>query len=68
MTKAKRDMTEGPIFGPIFLFVVPIILTGMLQMLYNMADNIVVGQFSGDELAGMTSMILISRQLRRWKI
>ena len=51
MTKAKRDMTEGPIFGPIFLFVVPIILTGMLQMLYNMADNIVVGQFSGDELA-----------------
>ena len=51
MTKTKRDLTEGPLFGPIFFFVVPIILTGMLQMLYNMADNIVVGQFSGDELA-----------------
>lgn len=51
MTKAKRDLTEGPLFVPIFTFVVPIILTGMLQILYNMADNIVVGRFSGDELA-----------------
>ena len=49
--KKKRDLTEGPLFIPIFLFVVPIILTGLLQMLYNMADNIVVGQFSGDDLA-----------------
>ncbi len=51
MAKSKRDLTEGPLFGPIFLFVLPIILTGMLQILYNMADNIVVGRFSGDELA-----------------
>lgn len=51
MAKTKRDLTEGALFGPIFFFVVPIILTGMLQMFYNMADNIVVGQFSGDELA-----------------
>ena len=50
-TKTKRDLTEGPLFVPIFTFVVPIILTGMLQILYNMADNIVVGRFSGDELA-----------------
>ena len=49
--KVKRDLTEGPLFGPIFMYVIPIILTGMLQMLYNMADNIVVGQFSGDEFA-----------------
>ena len=32
-------------------YVVPIILTGLLQILYNMADNIVVGRFSGDDLA-----------------
>ena len=50
-TKTKRDLTEGPLFVPIFTFVVPIILTGMLQILYNMADNIVVGRFSGDDLA-----------------
>lgn len=49
--KAKRDLTEGPLFLPMISFVIPIILTGMLQMLYNMADNIVVGQFSGDGLA-----------------
>ena len=49
--KTKRDLTQGPLFGPIFFFVVPIILTGMLQIMYNMADNIVVGRFSGDDLA-----------------
>lgn len=49
--KAKRDLTEGPLFLPMISFVIPVILTGMLQMLYNMADNIVVGQFSGDGLA-----------------
>ena len=53
MTKAKkeRDLTQGPLFLPIFTYVVPIILTGLLQVIYNMADTIVVGQFSGDELA-----------------
>ncbi len=51
LAKNKRDLTEGPLFIPIFTFVVPIILTGILQILYNIADNIVVGRFSGDELA-----------------
>ncbi len=51
MAKTKQNLTEGPIFVPMIQFVIPIILTGMLQMLYNMADNIVVGRFSGDELA-----------------
>ena len=50
-TKPKRDLTEGPLFLPMLYFVIPIILTGMLQILYNMADNIVVGRFSGDDLA-----------------
>lgn len=50
-TKTKRDLTEGPLFLPMIYFVIPIILTGMLQILYNMADNIVVGRFSGDDLA-----------------
>ena len=51
MAKAKRDLTEGHLFIPMLLFVIPIILTGMLQMCYNMADNVVVGRFSGDDLA-----------------
>ncbi|MBO7303947.1 MAG: MATE family efflux transporter [Clostridia bacterium] len=49
--KAKPNFTTGPIFFRIFLFVIPIILTGLLQVAYNMADHIVVGQWSGDENA-----------------
>ena len=48
---AKRDLTSGQLFLPMIGFVVPIILTGLLQVLYNMADNIVVGRYSGEELA-----------------
>ena len=46
--KKKKDFTQGPILLPMLLFVLPIMATGILQVLYNMADNIVVGQFSGD--------------------
>ena len=44
----KPNFTEGPIFWRLFMFTLPIIATGLLQVCYNMADNIVVGQFSGD--------------------
>ena len=45
-TKQKKSITEGPIFFKITAFAIPIMLTGILQMLYSMADNIVVSQFS----------------------
>ncbi len=49
MVRAKKaDFTEGRLFFPIFFFTLPIIATGILQLLYNTADQIVVGQFSGD--------------------
>ena len=48
LAKQKKDFTTGPILGAMFAFVLPIIATSMLQVLYNMADNIIVGQFSGD--------------------
>lgn len=53
MTAAKKklSLTEGPLFFRIILFALPIMATGILQILYNMADNIVVGRFSGDEFA-----------------
>ena len=47
----KKDFTKGPIFSRLFLFAIPLILSGLLQVGYNMADNIVVGKFSGDDLA-----------------
>jgi len=49
--KKQKDLTEGPIFTQMLSFVIPIMLTGILQLLYNMADHIVVGQFSGNEYA-----------------
>ncbi len=46
--KIQPQFVEGPIFSKIFLFAVPIMLTGLLQHCYNLADNVVVGRFSGD--------------------
>ena len=51
MVKTKARLTEGPIFFRLFLFSVPIMLSSLLQVAYNMIDSIIVGQFSGDELA-----------------
>lgn len=45
--KKQIDMLEGPLFGGILRFTIPIILTNLLQMLFNTADMIVVGQYCG---------------------
>lgn len=47
----RRSFTEGGLFFKILLFALPIMATSILQMLYAAADNIVVGRFSGDEVA-----------------
>ena len=44
----KVDMTEGPFLKKMIAFAIPLIITGLLQCLYNAADLIVVGQFRGD--------------------
>ncbi len=49
--KIKKNFTEGPLFFRILFFSVPVMLTGLLQIFYNMADNVIVGRFSGDPLA-----------------
>lgn len=41
------DMTNGSIFTKILAFSVPLMLTGILQLLFNAADVIVVGKFAG---------------------
>ncbi len=40
------DMTNGNFFKKIVIFCLPLIFTGILQLLYNAADLIVVGTFS----------------------
>ena len=40
-------MLEGPLFPSIVRFTIPIILTSLLQLLFNAADLVVVGRFCG---------------------
>ena len=46
--KKNVDATEGPIFSKMVAFVIPLMLTNLMQQLYSMADSMVVGKFSGD--------------------
>ena len=43
------DMCNGPLLGKMLLFTLPLILSGILQLLFNAADVIVVGRFAGSE-------------------
>lgn len=41
------DMCNGPLLGKILRFSFPLMLSGILQLLFNAADIVVVGRFSG---------------------
>ncbi len=41
------DMTNGPLLGKIVQFSIPLALSGILQLLFNAADMVVVGRFAG---------------------
>ncbi|MBR5882080.1 MAG: MATE family efflux transporter, partial [Mailhella sp.] len=43
------NMLEGPIFGRLLLFALPLAMSSMLQQLFNSADMAVVGHFAGKE-------------------
>lgn len=43
----RMDMTEGPLTTKIIKFTIPVMLSGILQLLFNTADVIVVGRFTG---------------------
>lgn len=43
------DMCHGPLLGKILLFSVPLMLSGILQLLFNAADVVVVGRFAGSQ-------------------
>ena len=44
--KTTLDMTQGSIFKNLIVFAIPLALTSLLQLLFNAADIIVVGQFA----------------------
>ncbi len=49
MAKGRYDinMTSGVLFPKIVSFAIPLMLTGLLQLVYNAADVMVVGRFAG---------------------
>ena len=47
MKAANRSMLEGPLFRNIILYTIPVMLTGVLQLLFNAADLVIVGRFCG---------------------
>ena len=49
MTKSKNyeiDMTHGPLMTKMIRFSIPLMLTGVLQLLFNAMDIVVVGRFA----------------------
>ncbi len=57
------DMTQGPLPPMILRFALPLILTSVLQLLYNAADIVVVGRFAKDAVyaqgaVGSTSSLI----------
>ena len=47
MRMQSRSMLHGPLFSHIVVYTIPIILTSLLQLLFNAADLVVVGRFCG---------------------
>ena len=47
MKKMNKSMLEGPLLPSIIQYTVPIILTSILQLLFNAADMVVVGRYCG---------------------
>lgn len=47
--KKQTQIISGPIGRNMIRFTIPVILTGLLQLFYNMADVMVVGRFAGKE-------------------
>lgn len=55
------DMCNGPLLGKMLLFAFPLMLSSILQLLFNAADIVVVGRFAGSQAlaaVGSTSSLI----------
>ena len=53
--KRSTNMLQGPLYRGIIGYTIPIILSSVLQLLFNAADLVVVGQFCGSVSVGAVS-------------
>lgn len=47
MKESNNNMLQGPLLSNIVFYTIPIILTSILQLLFNAADLVIVGRFCG---------------------
>lgn len=45
----EMNMCEGPLVGKMLIFTIPLMFSGILQLLFNAADTIVVGRYAGSQ-------------------
>lgn len=50
--KYEMDMCNGPLLGKILVYALPLIASGILQLLFNAADMVVAGRFAGNAALG----------------
>jgi putative MATE family efflux protein len=56
----RGDLTQGPILKKVLMFSIPILLSNIFSVLYNLVDSITVGQYVGsDALAAVGSCFAI---------
>lgn len=48
-SRREMDMTQGAILPQLIRFSLPLMITSLLQLLYNAADMMVVGRFAGEQ-------------------
>lgn len=62
MKKSSVNMLQGSLLPSIISFAVPLMLTSLLQLLFNSADMIIVGQFRGSAaLAAVGATTLLTK-------
>ncbi len=52
MQTGERTLTQGPLARQILFFSLPLVLSNLLQVLFNMSDVAVVGRFAGSAALG----------------
>ena len=53
MTKiGTKEMTSGPLLKPVIQYTIPIVISAVLQLLFNTADLVVVGMFGSEQSVG----------------
>ena len=63
MKEDRQDLTTGSIWGKMLFFSIPLVLTNFLQVLFNMADIAVIGQFAAPVMpAELKDLISFLRQ------